>query len=160
MNGWVVLLWSVAATLVLVVAGIFVALVLMGRIDLSSSPDPATQPTPAVDAVVDTSYRVLILNGTAEDGLEDTARDILLGNGWTDDMVVVGAGSTTDFATTTVYYVEDDDLAAAEGVADLLDGATITQSDFYAGQNTSDQPQLTVVIGLDRSAAASDSSGQ
>ena len=154
MNGWVVLLWSTAAALVLIVAGIFVTLVIIGRIDLFPQAQPDAAATPAIEAAVDPSYRVLILNGTAEDGIESDARQILLDNGWTDDMVLASAGSTTDFETTTVYYVETEDLAAAEGVADLLGGATLVQSDFYAAQNTSEDPQLTVVLGLDRTTAA------
>ena len=80
-------------------------------------------------------------------------RDLLLANGWSDDMVFASAGSTTDFETTTVYYVEAGDQAAAEGVADLIGGASVVQSDFYAEQNDSDSPQLTVVLGLDRTSA-------
>ena len=154
MNGWVVLLWSTAAALVLIVAGIFISLVMMGRIDLFPQADPDPAATQVSEAAVDTSYRVMILNGTSADGLETTTRETLLENGWDDDMVLASAGSTTDFETTTVYYVEDADLAAAEGVADVIGGATVAQSDFYAGQNDSDSPQLTVVLGLDRTTTA------
>lgn len=154
MNGWVVLLWSTAAALVLIVAGIFVSLVMMGRIELFPQAQPEAAATQPSESAVDPSYRVMILNGTSTDGLETEARDVLLQNGWADDMVLASAGSTTDFETTTVYYVEAGDQAAAEGVADLLGGANVVQSDFYAGQNDSDSPQLTVVLGLDRTTAA------
>ena len=154
MNGWVVLLWSTAAALVLIVAGIFVSLVMMGRIELFPQAQPEAAATQPSESAVDPSYRVMILNGTSTDGLETEARDVLLQNGWADDMVLASAGSTTDFETTTVYYVETGDQAAAAGVADLIGGASVVQSDFYAGQNDTDDPQLTVVLGLDRTTAA------
>lgn len=154
MNGWVVLLWSTAAALVLIVGGIFLSLVVMGRIELFPQAEPDAVATPVIEAAIDPSYRVLILNGTAEDGLDADVRAVLLQNGWADDMVLASAGSTTDFETTTVYYVVEADKPAAEGVADLIGGATVTQSDFYAGLNDSDSPQLTVVLGLDRTTAA------
>lgn len=154
MNGWVVLLWSTAAALVLIVGGIFLSLVLMGRIDLFPQADPNAAATPVVETALDPSYRVMILNATAAEGLDTDVREILLQNGWSDDMVFASAGSSTDFETTTVYYVEEADLSAAEGVADLIGGAEVAQSDYYAGQNDSDSPQLTVVLGLDRATTA------
>ena len=46
MNGWVVLLWSFVAALVLIIAGIFGSLVVMGRITLFPGVGPTSAPTP------------------------------------------------------------------------------------------------------------------
>ncbi|UNK71796.1 LytR C-terminal domain-containing protein [Microbacterium sp. H1-D42] len=151
MNGLVVLLWSAAVALVLIVGGIFISLVMMDRISFSpESQPPAPQQTQGTDPKIDTSYRVLILNATPEEGLVVEARDALLAEGWPADGVFGSEGSSQEFDKTTVFYVDKADEAAALGVAEVLGGAEVQQSDFYADLNDSEQPQLTVVIGLDR----------
>ncbi|MGO1801608.1 MAG: LytR C-terminal domain-containing protein [Microbacteriaceae bacterium] len=149
MNGWVVLLWSFVAALVLIVVGIFVALVMMGRITLFPAADDTTAPTPEPTGVVDTSYSVLILNATPEEGLDDQLRETLINAQWPDDLISYGPAGQQDFAETTIYYVSEADELAAIGMADLIGGAHIEQSDFYANPNDPEQKQLVVVIGLD-----------
>ncbi|MFS2280065.1 LytR C-terminal domain-containing protein [Microbacterium sp. OR21] len=151
MNGLVVLLWSAAVALVLIVCGIFVSLVMMDRISLFAGDDPTPVQTGAgVVAELDTSYRVLILNATPEEGLVAEVREKLLAEGWATGDVFGSDGSSQEFSKTTVFYVADADEGAALGLADLLGGAEVEQSDFYAALNDTDEPQLTVVIGLDR----------
>ncbi|MEV4775540.1 LytR C-terminal domain-containing protein [Microbacterium sp. LTA6] len=151
MNGWVVLLWSFVAALVLIIGGIFVALVMMGRITLFPEAEPSVAPTPVETGIVDTTYSVMILNATPEEGLATQMRETLLNSGWAADVVYATDSDSQDFPTTTVYYVADDDELAAIGLAGLLGGAEVQQSDVYAGLNETDQKQLAVVIGLDRS---------
>ncbi|MGF2950363.1 LytR C-terminal domain-containing protein [Microbacterium alcoholitolerans] len=154
MNGLVVLLWSAAAALVLIVGGIFVSLVMMDRISLTGEPTPAPVQTQGVEAKIDTSYRVLLLNATPQSGLVATTREELLAQGWAGDAVFGSEGSTQEFEKTTVFYVDEADEAAALGVAEVLGGAEVQQSDFYADLNDTELPQLTVVIGLDRAPGA------
>ncbi len=78
MNGWVVLLWSFVAALVLIVVGIFVALVLMGRINLFPAAEPTIAPTPEVTGVVDPTYSVLVLNASGQDDLDAQMRDTIV----------------------------------------------------------------------------------
>ncbi|WP_308211579.1 LytR C-terminal domain-containing protein [Microbacterium hydrocarbonoxydans] len=151
MNGWIVLLWSFVAALVLIIGGIFGSLVVMGRISLFPDAVPTATPTPEETGVVDTTYSVLILNATADEGLDDQMRDTLINNGWSADVVFASDSTSQDFSTTTVYYVADEDELAAIGLAGVIGGADVQQSDFYADMNDTDQKQLTVVIGLDRS---------
>lgn len=150
MNGLVVLLWSAAVALVLIVVGIFVTLLMMGRISVFSAPDDGAAGTPGVVAQLDTSYRVMVLNATPETGLVANVRETLLAEGWSDDLVFGSDGATDEFDKTTVFYVDKADESAALGLAQLLDDADVAQSDFYAALNDTELPQLTVVIGLDR----------
>lgn len=151
MNGLVVLLWSAAVALVLIVCGIFVSLVMMDRISLFGGDEPApVQTAPGVVAEVDPSYRVLILNATPEEGLVAEVREKLLDEGWSTEDVFGSDGASQEFSKTTVFYVADEDEGAALGLAELLGGAEVQKSDFYAALNDTDEPQLTVVIGLDR----------
>lgn len=157
MNGWVVLLWAFVSALVLIVIGVFVALVLMGRISLFADAEPVAPPNPEVTGVVDMTYSVWVLNATTEKGLEEQMRETLLNSGWAADLVSNGTASSPDFADTTVYYETEADELAALGLADVIGGAQIEQSDVYADPNNPDAKQLVIVIGLDRSSSAPES---
>jgi hypothetical protein len=160
MNGWVVLLWSFVAALVLIIGGIFGSLVVMGRVSLFPEAVPTAVPTPEETGVVDTSISVLILNGTPDEGLDTQMRDLLINNGWASDIVFAGDSSSQDFPATTVFYLNDEDELAAIGLANILGGAAVQQSDYYSGQTEDGQKQFTVVIGLDRSSSASETPGE
>lgn len=149
-NGWVVLLWSLVAVLLLTVAGTFAALIYTGRIELFPQASAQGGSGAGVEGVLDTSYGILILNGTGSEGLDALLRDELLNAGWRGDDIYAGASGVTDFAETTVYYVSDADEAAAVGLSDFLGGAMLVQSDFYVDADNPDAKQLTVVIGADR----------
>ena len=154
MRGWVVLLWAALATIVLIVVGIFGTLLASGRIELFPTPSPSVTPVPTVTAVVDTSYQVLILNATPQDGLATQLKDVLVASGWPIDNVLASEAGADDFPETTVYYLNPDDEAAAAGLAGLIGGANVEQSDAYPPSNP-EAPQLTIVIGADRTDAAS-----
>ena len=66
-------------------------------------------------------------------------------------MLASEAGST-DFPETTVYYYLPTDEAAAAGLAEVIGGAKLEQSDVYQPADDPEARQLTVVIGLDRTA--------
>ncbi|QEW03821.1 LytR C-terminal domain-containing protein [Microbacterium lushaniae] len=156
MRGGMVFLWAAVATVVLVAAGIFGSLVMSGRISLAPEPVPTTEPVPVVEPVVDTTFPVLVLNATPQEGLATQVREDVIAAGWSADAVTAGAAGATDFPTTTVYYAIEDDEAAALGLAETIGGAEIALSDQYLPPDdpeTEDDDarrQLTVVIGLDR----------
>ena len=152
MRGWVVLLWAALATIVLIAVGIFGTLLAAGRIELFPTPEPTAAPTVAVTPVIDTSYQVAILNATPEQGLATQLKDIVVGAGWPDGQVLPSDASRDDFAETTVYYLAPEDQAAAAGLADVIGGARIEQSEVYQPVDP-EIAQLTVVIGLDRTTA-------
>lgn len=152
MNGWVVLLWACVCALVLIVIGVFAALVIMGRITLFPESDGQQAPRPEQTGVVDTGYSVMILNATPDDGLDEQMRDELINAGWAADIVFAVDGSSSDFPETTVYHVAEEDEDAALGVAHLIGGARTELSDVYADLNDTDGGQLVIVIGLDHTA--------
>lgn len=160
MNGWVVLLWSFVAALVLIIAGIFGSLVVMGRISLFPEAAPSAVSTPEETGVVDTTISVMVLNGTPDEGLDTQMRDSLINNGWAADNVFAGDSSSQDFAETTVFYVDAEDELAAIGLAGVIGGAQVQQSDFYAALNDTGAKQFTVVIGLDRATTAPETPGE
>lgn len=148
MRGGTVLLWAVLATVVLIAVGIFGTLLASGRVELFPTPDPTVAPAPEVTPVVDTSYDVLILNATPEGGLATRTKDVVVAAGWADDAVNAGEAGSQDFPTTTVYYLDPADQPAALGLAEVIGGAEVAQSDVYQPP-TPEQRQLTIVIGLD-----------
>lgn len=163
MRGWAVFFWALIATLVLITAGIFASLVIEGRVSLTPDVAPTAAPIDEVTPVVDTSYSVVVLNATPETGLATQTKDLIVAAGWPAETVFASEAGSTDFAETTIYYVLPEDEAAAEGLADVIGGATTTQSDFYqpiddadtADVDESTTKQLTVVLGADRLAAPS-----
>nr|WP_277816582.1 MULTISPECIES: LytR C-terminal domain-containing protein [Microbacterium] len=113
---------------------------------------------PAVEAVVDTSYSVLVLNATPEDGLAGAMSDTIIAAGWSADDIIAGEAGSDDFPTTTVYFPTVDDEGAARGLAEVIGGAEVALNDSYqpaddpdtADVDESQARQLVVVIGLDR----------
>lgn len=153
MRGWVVFLWAALATIVLVTVGIFGTLLASGRVVLFPTPTPSATPAPVVTPVVDTSYAVMVLNATPENGLATQMKDVIVGAGWLAETVTASDAGSDDFAETTVYYAFPADEAAALGLAQVIGGAAIAQTDVYQPVDNPEAKQLTVVIGLDRTAA-------
>lgn len=159
-------LWAAIATLVLIIVGIFGSLVVSGRISLGedAAPAPTVSAASSPAGVVDTSYAVVVLNGTGQDGLASSVRDQIVAAGWAGDTVETADSDSTDFAQTTVYYLRDDDEAAAQGLAQTIGGAEVAQSDFLQPADDPDTPddesavkRLVVVVGLDRAAGTTPS---
>ena len=145
MRGWVVLLWAVLATIGTLLAS--------GRIELFPTPAPTVAPEATVPPVVDPTYGVVILNATPEDGLATQMKDVVVAAGWAEDTVLASEAGSTDFAETTIYYYLPADEAAAAGLAQVIGGAKLEQSDVYQPVDNPEAKQLTIVIGLDRTAA-------
>jgi len=147
-RGWTTFLWALAATVVLVAVGIVGSLIVQGKISLFPEPVPTVAPTPTVEPVIDTSYSVLILNGTPEAGLATQAKDTLLTQGWTESLVTASNAANREFPVTTVYYPVAEAEAAARGLAGLL-GATAVELDPDYPLPGTPATQLTVVLGTD-----------
>ncbi|MCR2762524.1 LytR C-terminal domain-containing protein [Microbacterium sp. zg.B48] len=156
MRGWVVLFWAVLATVVLIAVGIFGTLLVSGRVVLFPTPEPTVAPLPIVTPVVDTAFDVLVLNATPESGLATQTKDVVVAAGWAEDTVLASEAGSTDFAETTIYYYLPEDEAAAAGLAEVIGGARIEQSDVYQPAEDPQARQLTIVIGLDRTSTPPD----
>ncbi|MCR2810694.1 MULTISPECIES: LytR C-terminal domain-containing protein [unclassified Microbacterium] len=156
MRGWVVLFWAVLATVVLIAVGIFGTLLVSGRVVLFPTPEPTVAPLPIVTPVVDTTFDVLVLNATPESGLATQTKDVVVAAGWAEDTVLASEAGSTDFAETTIYYYLPEDEAAAAGLAEVIGGARIEQSDVYQPAEDPEARQLTIVIGLDRTSTPPD----
>lgn len=148
MRWLVVLLWWVLTVAVLTAAGIF-AFLALSNTDTIDLPEPqstgAQQEGP--EPVVDTTYFVLVLNGTSDAGAGEAVLQEVRDAGWDDDGAVALPSDATDFQTTTVFYVDADDEAAALGLAGELGGVPVAQSADFDEQS---EGGLTVVVGLDR----------
>ncbi len=162
MRGGVVFLWALAATIVLIALGIFGTLIVSGKVTLFPTPTPSATPTPVVTPVIDTTYTVLVLNATPETGLATQFRDKIVAAGWPADNVSASGAGSTDFPTTTVYYALPSDQAAALGLAQVVGGAAVAQSNAYQATDDPGTPddesqakQLTVVIGVDSTTSGS-----
>ena len=151
MRGVVVLLWAAVATVVLVIAGIvgFLYLSQQGALPAATE-EPA--PVETTTATVDTSYTVLVLNGTGTEGLDDEVAAQLVAAGFAEELVIPTDSSSTDFETTTVYYADESDEAAALGVAEAIGASDVVQSTAYQNADP-EAKELTVVVGLDRVSA-------
>ncbi|UGB34435.1 LytR C-terminal domain-containing protein [Microbacterium sp. cx-55] len=157
----VIILWALVATILLVGIGIFGSLIVSGRITLVPASTPTPTATAEPEATIDTSFAVNVLNATGESGLATTMKDQIVAAGWNADTVLPSQASTSDFAETTVYYAFPADEAAARGLADVIGGAAVALSEVYqpiddpgtADLDESQNKLLTVVIGLDRTAA-------
>jgi hypothetical protein len=159
MRAGVVLLWAIIATIVLVVAGIFVSLLLSGRVTLFPTTEPTVAPAATVEPVVDTNSTVIVLNASGQNGLATEVKDVLVAAGWSAESVQPGAAGTS-FETTTVYYSLPGDEAAAAGVAQAIGGADVAQTSEYDAYPVEDDPdtdvdetqslRFVVVLGTDR----------
>ncbi|MFT4211494.1 MAG: LytR C-terminal domain-containing protein [Microbacterium sp.] len=144
----VVLLWAVAATIVLVAVGIFGSLIVSGKIVLFPAATESAVAIPTVTPTIDTSYTVLVLNATSESGLATEVKNELIAQGWSEQNVNASNASGS-FDTTTVYYADEDAYAAALGLAVIVGATDVEFDENYpiAGVSTT---QLTVVLGSDQ----------
>lgn len=165
LRGGAVLLWASLATVALIGLGIFGTLLATGRISIAPSPTATVTVAPTAEAVLDTSYTVLVLNATPQAGLAGAMRDEIIAAGWSGDDVTAGEAGSEDFETTTIYYALPEDEGAARGLAEVLGGVPVELSQAYqpvddeaTDADESVLKQLVVVIGLDRVEAADDAS--
>jgi hypothetical protein len=148
-RGWTTFLWALAATIVLFGVGIFANLIWQGKIVLFPEPAPSISVIPTAPAVVDTSYTVLVLNGTPEEGQATLVKDELVANGWAEGNVLAGNAGDRAFPATTVYYAAPEAEGAARGLAGVIGATEVVLDPEYPLPGTP-ATQLTVVLGLDR----------
>jgi LytR cell envelope-related transcriptional attenuator len=162
-SGWVALWWALAATILLIAAGVVGLFLLNDRLDFAlpgagtaqpsaaATPPPAETPaptptsTPTPEPTIDPALNITVLNGTPGVGVAGGVAEQLTAEGWT-----VGAtadASSEDVPETIVYYADASLEGAARGVAGSIPGSDILLSSDYADSGA----DLTVVIGNDYS---------
>jgi len=145
-----VLLWASIATVVLVAGGIFATLWAGGRFGPGRATSVAPTAVATAEPVVDTSYLVLVLNATPQEGLGSSVSADIIAAGWTDEDVTVGDAGSHDFERTTVFFAREDDEGPARGLAQAIGGADVEMSEAYQDASDESLRQLVVVIGRDR----------
>lgn len=145
----VMLLWWLLAVGILTGGGIlaFLALSNTGDFELPAPPTASENVTETPAPEVDTSYPVLVLNGTDDQAAADGVRQALIDAGWSEDAIAPLDSEESDFAATTILYVGDEDEEAARGLAGALGIDQVNQDDSYAEMS---EGGLTVIVGLDR----------
>ncbi len=147
-----IVLWSVVATMAIIVVGVLVTLLSTGRLNVGPAPE-ATSAGEVVAPSIDTSHPVLVLNATDQADLGAQVRESVIDAGWAAADVGESNASSNDFPTTTVYYPTPEDEAAARGLADVIGGAEVSLDDTFQvvppPAEEGGVSQLVVVVGLD-----------
>ena len=157
-RGAIAFAWAALATGVLVVAGLYGLSRLDPNFTLAlpdfggtGNGDPAATPSTsasAVAAVTDPAtvdpalgLTISVFNGSATDGLQNTAGDAILAAGWPDP--ARATADQRDEETTVVYYRSAEFEGIARGLAQLLGVGTVQLSDAFLGA------PVTIVVGAD-----------
>lgn len=153
-RGWFWLAWAALACGVLILGGIVALSVVNGTLPFGSTvagstgtptATPSSEAEPITDpSTIDDSLEltITVLNGTAVDGLQDTAGDVLTAQRWPVGARNVAASS--DVEETRVYYNSAEFEGIARGVLAALGGVgSVELSDAYLGA------PITVVLGSD-----------
>lgn len=150
MRRGLVFLWALIATVVLIAAGIVGVMFANGKFAPTSVTTAQPIVTETAEPVLDTSYSVLVLNATPQDGLATQISAEVVAAGWSENDVTAGDAGSHDFETTTVFYANAEDEGAARGLAEAIGGAPVELSDAYQDSEDSSLQQLVIVIGADR----------
>jgi hypothetical protein len=156
-RGAIAFAWAALATGILVVGGLYG----LSRIDPTfnfsfpgigaGDEDPVATPSasgPAVEAVTDPTtvdpalaLSISVFNGSATDGLQNTAGDAIAAAGWPDPARAVA--DQRDETATVVYYRSAEFEGIALGLVQLLGVGTVQLSDAFLGA------PVTIVVGSD-----------
>lgn len=156
-RGWFAFAWAALATGVLVAAGLFGLAVIRGTVDLpfatlsssasaTASPSPTPSSTPTIEAKIDPTLAITVLNGTKTKGLASSAGNNLVAQGWTGASEGIGSrtnASSSDIVKTVVYYGDAAHAAAARAMVLSLKIGEARLSSAYPGS------PITVVLGSD-----------
>ena len=105
------LLWATVATVVLIAGGIVATLWAGGRFGPGRPTDALPTAVVTADPVVDTSYTVVVLNATPQEGLGGTLSADIIAAGWSADDAAV-SGLTQCLATQVGVAADGPDLTA------------------------------------------------
>lgn len=147
---WRLFVGALVAVVVIVGIGVIGTLVAESK-GSGTAGSGATDPNVVVP-IVDTTYSVLVFNGSGVSGAAETAAQQVIARGWPTAQVTTGNAAATANET-IVYYASEDAHAAALGLGEIV-GATDVQLNAsypFAGVPAT---QLTVVLGADQGTAS------
>lgn len=148
-RGWVWVVWSALAVVVIVAAGWVWIRVLDDQSGFTSSPVGTSSATssgsaaPTVAPAVGKKAQVTVLNGTTTASLASDVVKKLRSAGWGN--VTAANASDQTIANTVIYYSKASDEKFAKGVQQAVPNGKLVMSDAYA--YTGDV--VTVVLGSD-----------
>lgn len=155
-GGWIGFAWAALATGVLIVGGLYAVTLVDDSIEFlpgataaaSATPKPTVIPT--ADPVTSKKeirqlnskrkITITLLNGTATEGIENTASKALKKLKW--PVTSATSSSATDITKTTVYYRSSKNEDVARGLSLALKTGNVKQSTVY-------EAPITVVLGSD-----------
>lgn len=153
---WIAFAVAVAATVVLIVAGLFGVSRLNPAFEVPFVPR-ATEPPPSSEPVIEPTepitdpttvdparleaLTIAVLNGTPTTGLANVAADQIVAAGWPDPSRA--AASERDEELSVVYFADPADEGIARGLMELLGAANVQQSDAFPAAD------ITIVLGSD-----------
>lgn len=153
-RGWIGFGWSVLATLVLVVSGVFALSVINEDFRLpflqAEEEEPSIAPIPSeepqAEPTQDPSVSITVLNGTPMAGLATTVGDQLVELGWTGASLGTGSRANAadrDIDDTIVYYSDPELEGVARGLVIDLGVGEVRLSNDYPNS------PITIVLGAD-----------
>ncbi len=166
-RGWIGFLWALAATVILITAGVVGLFLLNDRLDFAipgapstapsaaptatATPTPSPTPTtpPTAEPTVDPDLDITVLNGTPGIGVAGGVAELLAEAGWS--VGTTADASSDDVEETFVYYADPSLEGAARGVAESVAGSEILLSGDFADSGA----DITVVVGNDYRSPAS-----
>jgi len=143
--------WTLIATLItliLTAVGVLIYTLQPSSISfvdqLAGDGDTPSIISPPVQAEVDPSTTVVVLNGTSIEGLAFAVDEVINAEGW-GSTLFAGNADERDVQISAVFFVDDADEGVARGLGEKLGGISYYQNPNYAEYGS----QLTVLLGND-----------
>jgi len=159
-GGWIAFAWAALATGVLIIGGLYGVTAVTGEGGFTlpwtqTTTDPVATPSASVIPTAEPvtsraeikklgskrNITITVLNGTAENGLENTAYKALRKGKW--PVTSAAPASADDIKQTIVYYSQKKNEDVARGIVEALGVGDVRLSTAFPGA------KITVVLGSD-----------
>lgn len=150
---WIYLVSALLGVAVLTAVGVVVIQMTGASLSsLQSDEKPAeTEKPQTVQAVLDPTAPVVVLNGTTMDGFSSIVDGIITENAW-GQILFSGPAASSDVQISAVFYSAEEDQPAALALAKELGGVSVFQSSDYDEYGA----RLVVLLGSDYAGPGSD----
>lgn len=149
---WIYLVSALLGIALLTAAGVIVVQVTGTTVSgLAEETTTPTQKPPAVQAELDPTAPVVVLNGTSMAGFGAVVDGLITQNGW-GQILFSGPAASTDVQISAVFYSTPEDESAALALAKELGGVSTFQTSDYDEYGA----RLVVLLGSDYAGPGSD----